>query len=108
MWEQWIVHGRPFFAMLQQKEKIMSRLILLVVLLAALIISGCSFSKPETLKSSLPALEDEWTISMTHSGGIIGLSRSIEILSDGEYTVVDERENKSVTGNLKKDDLSKI
>lgn len=86
----------------------MSRPILIVALLAALIISGCSSSKPESLKSGLPSLEGEWMISMAHSGGIMGLSRSIKISSDGKYTVVDERANKSVTRELEKDELSKL
>ena len=38
----------------------------------------------------------------------MGLSRSIEISSDGKFTVVDERANKTITGELSADELSKI
>jgi hypothetical protein len=62
----------------------------------------------EPVKSDLPSLEGEWTINMTHSGGIMGLSRSIEISSDGKYTVVDERSKKSVTKKLSANELSKL
>ena len=45
---------------------------------------------------------------MKHSGGIMGLSRSIEISSSGKFTVVDERTNKTITGVLAVNELSKI
>jgi hypothetical protein len=38
----------------------------------------------------------------------MGLSRSIEVSSDGKFTVVDNRSNKTVTGELAADDLSKL
>ena len=38
----------------------------------------------------------------------MGLSRSIEISSDGKYTVVDERSDKSVTKKLPTNELSKL
>ncbi|HET7143924.1 MAG TPA: hypothetical protein VFI68_07905, partial [Anaerolineales bacterium] len=84
----------------------MSRTILVFTFLAALIFSGCSFSKPEPLNSNLPSMEGDWTISMTHSGGIIGLSRSVEISSDGKYIVTDDRSGKRVTGELASGELS--
>jgi len=102
--------------MLQLKEIKMPRTIFLFVLLS-LLIAGCGpLSTPEPLKtptsevraSTLPALDGEWTIKMTHSGGIMGLSRSIEISSDGKFTVVDERANKTFSGQLSADELSKI
>ena len=95
----------------------MPRTIFLYVLLITLLIAGCRpSSTPEPLNtptteahtSTLPALDGDWTIKMTHSGGIMGLSRSIEISSDGKFTVVDERANKTVTGELSADELSKI
>ncbi len=38
----------------------------------------------------------------------MGLSFSIEVSSDGNYTVVDERANKTVTGELTADELSEL
>lgn len=95
----------------------MLRTVFLYVLLISLLIAGCSpSSTPEPLKtptteaqaSALPALNGDWTVKMTHSGGIMGLSRSIEISSDGNFTVVDERADKTVTGELAAGELSKI
>jgi len=63
---------------------------------------------PESTKAKLPSLDGEWTISMKHSGGIMGLSRSIEISSDGKFIVVDERAKKTVNGKLSLEDLLKI
>jgi len=95
----------------------MLRSIFLFVLLIPLLIAGCGRSvTPEPLKtptlespaSNPPAVSGEWTISMTHSGGIMGLMRSIEILSNGKYTVSDERANKTITKELSANGLSKL
>ncbi|HET7143300.1 MAG TPA: hypothetical protein VFI68_04690, partial [Anaerolineales bacterium] len=55
---------------------------------------------------NLPSMEGDWTISMTHSGGIIGLSRSVEISSNGKYIVTDDRSGKRVAGELASGELS--
>jgi hypothetical protein len=65
-------------------------------------------STPELTKTKLPVLESTWTIRMKHSGGIMGLLRTIEISSDGSSTVVDERTKKTVNGKLSSDELSII
>jgi len=93
----------------------MIRSVFLYVFFIALLITGCSASTPEPLKSTpelpksnLPSLDGNWKIKMTHSGGIMGLSRSIDISSDGKYTVMDERASKTITDELTADDLSKL
>jgi len=100
----------------------MTRSVFLYALFMALLIAGCSASTsesskstpelpkstPESTKSNLPALDGTWKIKMTHSGGIMGLSRSIEISSDGKYTVMDERAKKTITSELTADELSKL
>lgn len=63
---------------------------------------------PEPAKGSLPALTDTWTISMTHSGGIMGLLRSVEIISTGSYTVKDERSDKNIAGQLSEEELANV
>jgi hypothetical protein len=63
---------------------------------------------PKPVKTKIPTLDGEWTISMQHSGGIMGLMRSIEISSDGKFTVVDEGTKKTVTGKFSLDELSKL
>jgi hypothetical protein len=105
------------------KEIKMPRTVFLYALLIILLVAGCGpsstleplistpespMSTPELPKSNLPVLDGNWKIKMTHSGGIMGLSRSIEISSDGKYTVIDERANKSVTRELERDELSKL
>ena len=86
----------------------MPRIIFIYMLLITLLITGCSYPTPEPLKTDLPSLDSEWTIKMVHSGGIMGLMRSIEISSDGKYTVMDERSNKTVTKKLSASELSKL
>ena len=93
----------------------MTRSVFLYILFIALLITGCSASTPEPLKSTpelprsnLPLLDGNWEIKMIHSGGIMGLSRSIEISSDGKYTVMDEHANKTITRKLAANELSKL
>ena len=92
--------------------------IVFLLLFVSLLVAGCmSPLTPEPLKtptsekpiaSNLPASNSEWVIKMTHSGGIMGLSRSIEISADGKFTVVDKRANKTMNGELSAVELSKV
>jgi len=88
------------------------RTFLLLTLLSSLLISGCrQVPRPEsravpTAISPVPA--GAWTIKMVQSGGIMGLSRSLEVTSDGKFTVVDNRANKTINGNISPDELSNI
>ena len=88
----------------------MTRTILPFVLIIALLIAGCSSASTNTPAATptLPAIGDEWTIKMTHSGGIMGLMRSIEVSSDGSYTVMDERNGKTVSGDLSANELAEF
>ena len=90
----------------------MPRTIFLYVLLMTLLITGCgpaSMPGPLNTPTTEPSASGgDWTIKMTQSGGIMGLSRSIEVSSDGNYTVVDERTNKTVTGELTANELSEL
>lgn len=81
----------------------------------ALLVSGCSpaattVAVTPTLAStpSLPAADEGWAIRMTHSGGIMGLMRSVEVSSDGSFTVTDERAGKTVTGKLADNELAQL
>jgi len=71
----------------------MPRTVFMYVLLVSLLIASCGQSTAleplntpttEAPASTLPAPGSEWTINMNHSGGIMGLMRSIEISSDGK------------------------
>jgi hypothetical protein len=62
----------------------------------------------EVIKTKLPALDGLWSIKMKHSGGIMGLLRTIEISSDGSFTVVDERANKTAEKKLSSVEVSKL
>ena len=92
------------------------RTILLLVLLSSLLVSGCGqILTPKPEQSPMPeatpispASSGKWTIRMVHSGGIMGISRSIEVSSDGKFTITDNRTNKTVTGELAAGDLSKL
>ncbi|MBI5823655.1 MAG: hypothetical protein HZB18_06475 [Chloroflexi bacterium] len=97
----------------------MLRTVFLSILISAFLVAGCA-SSPEVTDASTPAptavllstptlpVVDEWTIKMTHSGGIMGLMRSLEVSSDGKYSAVDERANKTVSGELSFNELATL
>lgn len=87
----------------------MTRIRFLYTLLITLLLASCSPSATVApTKLQIPALKGDWSISMTHSGGIMGLQRSIEIKADGIYTVKDERGKKEMTGQLSKEELANL
>jgi hypothetical protein len=45
---------------------------------------------------------------MQQSGGIMGLSRSVEISSDGKFTATDDRTNQTVEGELSSGELTEL
>jgi len=85
----------------------MLRTIFLSVLATALLVSGYAPSQ-KTITSTLPVLEDEWTIKMTQSGGIMGVMRSVEVYSDGGYVITDDRSKQTFTGKLSEEEFAKF
>lgn len=90
----------------------MARIKFFSIMIMALFIAACTFPLPRDTSTPASAqpfeLGDTWTIKMTQSGGIMGLRRSVEISSDGKYTVTDERMNKSVSGVLPTNELTTL
>ena len=92
----------------------MFRKLIHITLFGAFMLSACGgaaqrpINTPETAKGDLPSLTGNWTITMTHSGGIMGLSRSVAIDSTGSYTVRDDRADKTSTGQLSENELGKL
>lgn len=93
----------------------MFRNFLFMAIVTAVLLSACGSAAtetpantPEAEKNNLPTLSGEWTITMTHSGGIMGLSRSIKISADGSYTVLDERATQTKQGQLSNAELANL
>lgn len=97
------------YARIEFKGEKMFRPSYLFILVFALLVAGCGATPPTTTPAAtptLPTVVEQWTLKMTHSGGIMGLMRSIEVSSDGIYTVTDERTNKTASGELSKDEIA--
>ena len=78
-------------------------------LLITLFVIGCASVAGEPTKTILPTPENTWTrIKMIHSGGIMGLSRSIEISSDGTYKVIELRALLTNEGKLSSSELNEL
>lgn len=92
----------------------MFKKLLHITIFSAFFLSACGgvaslpASTSEPAKGNLPALAGSWTISMTHSGGIMGLSRSVEVDSTGIYTVKDNRADQTFTGQLSEEELEDL
>jgi hypothetical protein len=83
----------------------------IILLLMGCAQSTAAYPNPETetpTSTSLPILSRDWKIKMTHSGGIMGLLRSVEVSADGKYTVTDERASQTFSGELGANELAKL
>ena len=58
--------------------------------------------------NSIPKLNGEWRIMLTQSGGIMGMSKSLEIDGSGAATVTDLRSKKTSRAVLPADTLKKL
>lgn len=69
-------------------------------------------STPEVLPTqvggNLPPLTGDWHIRLDQTGGIAGVSRTLEISSDGKMTTSDERTQKQDTRQLSSEEMSKL
>lgn len=78
-----------------------------IIIGLAVLLAGCKSSEPE-ISYTPPPIEDDWSVIMVQSGGIMGLKHSIQVSSDGKYSVVDERAGRSVDGELGADELAAL
>jgi len=75
------------------------------------IFAGCSVTGtpfPSATAVSEPKGSGEWRIEFRMSGGFAGILRSIELLSTGQMTVIDQKTNKQVTVQVSEMDMEKI
>lgn len=96
----------------------MKNILLWCVLLFSILLAACGKAAPtqQSLPSPAPlptlqqisSLTGKWTVSMRLSGGIAGLSRSIEISSDGAVVAKDERNGKTAKRQLTSDELTQF
>lgn len=87
----------------------MSRFIL-IGMLVGLLLGACAPLPPSSAEA-LPtptARLKTWSLHMLHSGGIMGLMRSVDITDDGQMTVTDQRTNKTVSMKLTKEELTRL
>ena len=84
----------------------MSKTILINLLIASFLISACSSSSE--IAYTPPALEGDWSVRMIQSGGIAGVNRAVEVLSDGSYTVYSQAGAEGITGQLTESELAQL
>jgi len=80
-----------------------------IVLIMVGLLTACGPAGIGAPQSPLPTPVKDWTsIKMTHSGGIMGLMRVIEISRDGMMTVTDSRTEKKTSRQLSADELTAL
>jgi len=84
----------------------MKKILLWSVLLFSILLAACDKATPTS--QQIPSPTGKWMVNMHLSGGIAGLSQSIEILSDGAVTAKDEQSNKIVKRQLTSDKLTQF
>ncbi len=86
----------------------------LLIVLVVTLLTGCG---PARIDSAKPTPEPQqplatplsnWTVRMQQSGGIMGMSQSIEVKSDGQMIVTDDRAQKTVKGTVPSKDLNSL
>jgi hypothetical protein len=102
--------------MLYQKENTMKNFLLTAILIGVLVACGPARVQPQPgqlipveTQQPRPTAAANWTtITFTQSGGIMGMSRTVTIQSDGSFIAVDERTSQKVSGQLTAEDIKKL
>jgi len=84
------------------------RIILLLIIFGMTSCSSQPTAEVVTAIAALPTPDANWSLTMTQSGGIMGLMRSITLNSDGEFSATDERLSRTVTGHLTNNEIAEI
>jgi len=63
---------------------------------------------PTSSAQELPELVGDWHITLSQSGGIMGISRTIEISSSGKLTIIDARTSKQTVIQLPADRIAAL
>jgi hypothetical protein len=80
-----------------------------LILLVVFTLAACGPARLEETQQPLPTASSDWTsIKFTQSGGIMGMSRTIEILRDGSWKFTNERADTSVNGKLTAAELDQL
>lgn len=80
-------------------------LFITLLIVFTFIISACG-SKEITYTP--PPIEDDWSVRMIQTGGIAGVNRAIEVLSDGSYTVYQQTGVEGIKGQLTEAEFNQL
>jgi hypothetical protein len=78
----------------------------LIILL--ILLSACTPKTQVPIATPTPAPAQWKTIQMIHSGGIMGLMRTVDISNNGDVLVKDDRTKSETTRHLSIDELSRL
>lgn len=83
----------------------MRKYIFTLLMALTLPISACG---SEEITHTAPELEEGWHVRMIQTGGIAGVNRAVEVLSDGSYTVYQQAGAEGVKGQLSETQLNQL
>jgi hypothetical protein len=75
------------------------------IILFVLVISACG---SEEITYTPPPIEGDWSVRMIQTGGIAGVNRAVEVLSDGSYTVYQQAGAEGIKGQLTEAELNQL
>ncbi len=74
-----------------------------------LVLSACTpFLAPRSSPQPLPSPSGDWTVSLTQSGGFVGVSLKVEVSSNGQLKAEDQRSGRTVTKSVPPETLYKL
>lgn len=84
----------------------------LATILLTLILTACMPLTPapaaEPIATAGLPRQENWTIRFTQSGGIAGMTREMEISSDGQLKVADDRTGRDASGQVSGAELTRL
>ncbi len=78
------------------------------ILASVLFLSACAPLAASPEPQPLPSPADPWTMTLTQSGGFIGVMLKVEVSSDGQLKAEDHRSGRSVTKTLPPETIARL
>jgi len=74
-----------------------------------LLVGACAPARPEAPNTQSPSAgAGNWIITLRQTGGFAGVSKTVQVSSDGRLAVADKRSGHNVVGQLPRDSIAEL